>query len=203
LEGQARIAAKVQELEMKKASKARNREGEKGQWWPCDITESELKTFEKEGLVATGSWRFTKDSITPAPEADERVFTKAWVERDLSLPPSEFFLELLNTYGLQTHNICPNSYLILSNFATLCEGYLGVRPDVRLLQFFYHVKKETKEKMMVNCGSMTFVLRAKRVFPPLSSHESVRYWNVGWFYIKNDTIPGLHDGLPAFSNNPP
>jgi hypothetical protein len=110
---------------------------------------------------------------------------------------------VLSTYGLQPNNIFPNSYLILSNFATLGEGYLGVRPDVRLLQFFYRVKKDTKEKMMVKCGSMTFVLCSKRVFPPLSSHESVRYWNVGWFYIKNDTIPGLHDGLPAFSNNPP
>jgi hypothetical protein len=107
------MAAKVQEAEMKKASKARNREGEKGQWWPCDVTKSELKAFEKEGLVALDSWKFTKDSITPAPVADERVFTKAWVERGLSLPPSEFFLEVLNTYGLQPHNICPNSYLLL------------------------------------------------------------------------------------------
>jgi hypothetical protein len=37
------------------------------------------------------------------------------------------------------------------------------------------VKKETKEKNMVNCGSMTFVLHQKRVFLPTSSHESVRY----------------------------
>ncbi|KAK1643336.1 hypothetical protein QYE76_061141 [Lolium multiflorum] len=156
------MAAKVQEAEMKKASKARNREGEKGQWWPCDVTESELKAFEME-----------------APEANERVFTKAWVERALSLPPSEFFLEVLNTYRLQPHNICPNSNLLLSNFATLCEGYLGVRSNIRLLQFFYRVKKETNKKAMVNCGSMTFVLRQKRIFLPFSSHESVRYWNAG------------------------
>jgi hypothetical protein len=65
------------------------------------------------------------------------------------------------------------------------------------------VKKETKEKVMVNCESMTFVLRPKRVFPPLSSHESVRYWNAEWFYIKNESVPGRHDGLPAFANNPP
>jgi hypothetical protein len=64
------------------------------------------------------------------------------------------------------------------------------------------VKKDTKEKVMVNCGSMTFVLRSKRVYPPLSSHESVPYWNAGWFYIKNESIPGRHDGLPAFPNNP-
>jgi hypothetical protein len=112
------------------------------------------------------------------------VFTKAWVEQGLSLPPSDLFLEVLNTDGLQPHNIYPNAYLIVYNFATLCEGHLRFRPDVCLLQFFYRVKNETKEKTMVNCGSMTFMLRPKRIFLPISSHESVRYWNAEWFYIK-------------------
>ncbi|KAK1694805.1 hypothetical protein QYE76_011502 [Lolium multiflorum] len=66
--------------------------------------------------------RFVKDNSSPAPEVNERVFTKAWVERGLSLPPSDFFLEVLNTYGMQPHNICPNAYTILSSFVTLCEG---------------------------------------------------------------------------------
>ncbi|KAK1685496.1 hypothetical protein QYE76_046344 [Lolium multiflorum] len=105
--------------------------------------------------------------------------TKAWVERGLSLPCSEFFLSVLDTYGLQPHNICANSYLLLSNFATLCEGHLGIRPDVKLWQFFFRVKKETKDKAMLNCGSMTFMLRSGRMYPPHDSHESVRYWNTG------------------------
>ncbi|KAK1602899.1 hypothetical protein QYE76_037666 [Lolium multiflorum] len=100
--------------------------------------------------------------------------TKAWVERGLSLPCSEFFLSILDTYGLQPHNICPNSYLLLSNFATLCEGHLGIRPDVKLWQFFFRVKKETKDKAMLNCGSMTFMLRSGRMYRPHDSHESVR-----------------------------
>jgi hypothetical protein len=103
------MVAKVQEVEQKKGSKARNREGEKGQWWPYEVTESELKAFEKEGLLASDSWKFTKDSVTPTPEPDEQVFTKAWVERGLSLPPLEFFISVLSTYGLQPHNISPNS----------------------------------------------------------------------------------------------
>jgi hypothetical protein len=56
---------------------------------------------------------------------------------------------------------------------------------------------------MVNCGSMTFILRPQRMFPALSSHESVQYWNAGWFYAKNISVPGVHDGLPAFANKPP
>jgi hypothetical protein len=124
------------------------------------------------------------------------------VERGLSLPCSEFFLSVLITYGLQPHNICPNSYLLLSNFVTFCEGHLGIHPDIRLWQFFFRAKKETKDKAMINCGSMTFMLRPGRMYPPHSSHEFVRYWNAGWFYGNNIEVPGVHEGLPKFVNQP-
>ncbi|KAK1650806.1 hypothetical protein QYE76_068611 [Lolium multiflorum] len=196
------MAAKVQEAEQKKGSKARNREGEKGQWWPCEVKDSELRDLQNEGMISP-HWSFMKDSVTPKPDPDERVLTKTWVERDLSLPCSEFFLSVLTTYGLQPHNICPNSYLLLSNFVTLCEGHLEIRPDIRLWQFFFRVKKETKDKAMVNCGSMTFMLRPGRMYPPHSSQESVRYWNAGWFYVKNIEVSNVHQGLPKFVNKPP
>ncbi|KAK1693401.1 hypothetical protein QYE76_010098 [Lolium multiflorum] len=196
------MAAKVQETENKKASKARNREGERGQWWPCETTDTELRELQNEGMISA-HWSFIRDTVVPKPGAGEVVMTKAWVERGLSLPCSEFFLSVLNTYGLQPHNICPNSYLLLSNFATLCEGHLGIRPDVKLWHFFFRVKKETKDKAMLNCGSMTFMLRPGRMYPPHDSHESVRYWNAGWFYEKNVSVPEIHDGLPKFNNEPP
>ncbi|KAK1608903.1 hypothetical protein QYE76_032576 [Lolium multiflorum] len=202
LQGQARMAAKVQEAENKKASKARIHEGVRGQWWPCKTTDAELRELQNEGMISE-HWSFMRDSDVPKPDADERVMTKAWVERGLSLPCSEFFLSIIDTYGLQPHNIFPNSYLLLSNFATLCEGHLGIRPDVKLWQFFFRVRKETKDKAMLNCGSMTFMLRLGRMYPPHDSHESVRYWNAGWFYEKNISVSNVHDGLPTFSNKPP
>ncbi|KAK1685160.1 hypothetical protein QYE76_046008 [Lolium multiflorum] len=165
------MAAKVQETENKKASKAQIREGERGQWWPRETTDTELRELQNEGMISA-HWSFIRDTVVPKPGAGEVVMTKAWVERGLSLPCSEFFLSILNTYGLQPHNICPNSYLLLSNFATLCEGHLGIRLDVKLWCFF-RVKKETKDKAMVNCGSMTFMLRPGRMYPPHDSHESL------------------------------
>ncbi|XP_051199670.2 uncharacterized protein [Lolium perenne] len=50
---------------------------------------------------------------------------------------------------------------------------------------------------------MTFMLRPNRMYPPHDSHESVRYWNAGWFYEKNVSVPGVHEGLPQFVNEPP
>ncbi|KAK1684300.1 hypothetical protein QYE76_045148 [Lolium multiflorum] len=153
------------------------------------------RELQNEGMISA-HWSFIRDTVVPKPGAGEVVMTKAWVERGLSLPCSEFFLSVLNTYGLHPHNICPNSYLLLSNFATLCEGHLGIRPDVKLWQFFFRVKKETKDKAMLNCGSMTFMLRPGRMYPPHDSHESVRY-------EKNVSVPEIHDGLPKLDNEPP
>ena len=56
---------------------------------------------------------------------------------------------------------------------------------------------------MYNCGSVTFMLRPKRIFPAMSTHESVRYWNAGWFYHKDMVAPNRLAGLPVFINCAP
>ncbi|KAM0828562.1 hypothetical protein ACQ4PT_067463 [Festuca glaucescens] len=192
------MADKVAKMEQKRLSKAKSREGERGQWWPCELKEFDMKILQDEGFIQKDSWRITKGSSAPAPEVGERIMTRAWIERGFSLTPSDFFLEVLEKYGLQPHIICPNAYTILSNFVTLCEGHLGIRPDLQLFQFYCWIKKETKDGVMCNCGSVTFVLQAKRIFPPMSTHESIRYWNAEWFYIKDlDSLQGDNLG-PLF-----
>jgi hypothetical protein len=62
------------------------------------------------------------------PATGERVTIKAHVERGLSLPPSEFFIEVFQHFGLQLQNLSPNSILCLSGFVALCEGHLGIKP---------------------------------------------------------------------------
>ncbi|KAK1662087.1 hypothetical protein QYE76_050246 [Lolium multiflorum] len=109
--------------EVTKKSKARKRDSE-AKWWPCTTTEMELKNLESEGFLQPGSWRSVPDELAPAPKDDEMVLTKALVERGFSFPPSDFFLEILKTYGLQPHNISPNSVLAISNHVALCEGHL-------------------------------------------------------------------------------
>ncbi|KAK1609004.1 hypothetical protein QYE76_032677 [Lolium multiflorum] len=123
-------------------------------WCPCDVIESELKAFKKEGLVAPDSWSFTKDSITPTPAPDERVFTKAWVERGLSLPPSEFFLSVLSTYGLQLHNICPNSLMAMSSFLHLLRPFSPILLLERKEWNFDHVPDGPPEALVGSDGDL-------------------------------------------------
>ncbi|KAK1651753.1 hypothetical protein QYE76_069558 [Lolium multiflorum] len=111
--------------EVTKKSKARKRDSEaKGKWWPCTTTEMELKNLESEDFLQPESWRLVPNELAPAPRDDEMVLTKALIERGFSFPPSDFFLEILKTYGLQPHNISPNSVLAISNHVALCEGHL-------------------------------------------------------------------------------
>ncbi|KAK1608114.1 hypothetical protein QYE76_031787 [Lolium multiflorum] len=125
--GAEQMEKKVDEAAAKK-SKARSRDGEaKGKWWPCTTTENEHCNLEAKGFLQPGSWRSTPGAFALAPEAGEWVVTKALIERGFSLPPSDFFTEILQAYQLQPHNISPNNILAISNHATLCEGHLRDR----------------------------------------------------------------------------
>ncbi|KAK1611708.1 hypothetical protein QYE76_035381 [Lolium multiflorum] len=192
--------------EVTKKSKARKRDSEaKGKWWPCTTTEMELKNLEAEGFLQPGSWRSVPDELAPAPRDDEMVLTKALVERGFSFPPSDFFLEILKTYGLQPHNISPNSVLAISNHVTLCEGHLRVTPELSLFQYFFTVKKEKirQTSELATCGSITFILRPGRVYPPTDRHESARYWSGGFFYLKDVSDPASERSCRLSRTAPP
>ncbi|KAK1653376.1 hypothetical protein QYE76_071181 [Lolium multiflorum] len=191
--------------EAAKKSKARKRDSEaKGKWWPCTTTEMELKNLESEGFLQPGSWRTVPDEPAPAPRDDEMVLTKALVERGFSFPPSDFFREILKTYGLQPHNISPNSVLAISNHVALCEGHLRVTPELSLFQYYFSVKKEKirQTSELATCGSVTFIIRPGRVYPPTDRHESARYWSGGFFYLKDVSDPASDKKLPPFKNCP-
>jgi hypothetical protein len=138
------------------------------------------------------------------PEAGEWVLTKALVERGFSLPPSDFFMEILKLYNLQLHNLPPNIILAIANHVTLCEGHLRVTPELPLFQYFFSVKKETvsQTSSLATCGSITFKIRPGRIYPHTDRHESVRYWSGGFFYVKNVSDPASPKTLQDFKDGP-
>ena len=117
-----------------------DREGTRGTWYPCKIEEGPMKLLTEEGFLKPDLMKFTEGQSVPAPPEGYTVLCHAWVERGFSLPPSKFFLDVLELYKLQPHNICPNSFVILSNFQVICEGYLGIEPDIRLFQWYYQCR---------------------------------------------------------------
>ena len=47
------------------------------------------------------------------------------------------------------------------------------------------------------CGSISFKSRGSRNYPEVKGHDSVKDWQAGFFYVKNEVAPGT-DGIPAF-----
>jgi hypothetical protein len=68
------------EAEERRISKAKEREGESGQWWPCDRP-SRILPEDTSGQRIPDDWLLAISGATiPAPDLDERIMTKAWVE---------------------------------------------------------------------------------------------------------------------------
>ena len=52
-------------------------------------------------------------------------------------PFSEFFCDIMNTYGFHLLDFTPNAVLTMAVFAHLCENFVGVYPNVALFRHFF------------------------------------------------------------------
>jgi hypothetical protein len=66
--------------------------------------------------------------IIPRPPAGFRVLFFAFLLRGLLFPPHPFLRGLLFTYGIQLHDLNPNTILHIACFIMLCECFLGIEP---------------------------------------------------------------------------
>jgi hypothetical protein len=122
----------------------------------------------------------------------------------MSLPPSAFFSAVLQHYGLQPHNIAPNSILVLAGFQALFEGYLGIAPTVEAFKYCFICRRQTiSGGAMATCGSVTFNCRQGAWYPKIPYVESVKNWTSTFFYCKDIPAPGKTVGIPPFANSPP
>jgi hypothetical protein len=71
---------------------------------------------------------FPNTEVVPAPPAGFRVMFISFLIRGFSLPAHKFLRGLLFVYGVQLHQLTPNSLLHIACFITLCEGFLGIDP---------------------------------------------------------------------------
>jgi hypothetical protein len=49
-------------------------------------------------------------------------------ERGFGVPASRFMRAILHNYGVELHNLSPNSISQAAIFVAVCEGYLGIDP---------------------------------------------------------------------------
>ncbi|KQJ89022.1 hypothetical protein BRADI_4g22988v3 [Brachypodium distachyon] len=161
-----------------------------GEWKRSEILARHFSVVRKHGLILgedSGKVRVPGNEVTPRPRPGERVVFYDFVIRGLSLPVHFFFHALLLAYGLQMHDLTPNSYLHIACFVTLCECYLGVKPHWGLWKKLFIIKRQGKGDWIYKTGGANIQI------------ESVQQWRSRWFYLQDEPVDGKDFSLPEFS----
>ena len=108
---------------------------------------------------SASAWRSAFGDPVPTPMNDDWVLLSSHVARGFSLPPLAVMVEILDHYGLQLHNITPNSLLYISGFVALFEGYLGLAPRLDFFKYCFGVKRQTMNKELLVAGFISFNMR--------------------------------------------
>jgi hypothetical protein len=99
-------------------------------WVQTKTGDKELSQIEKAGLLKNtpAESLAAGPEIIPRPPLGFRVIFVAFLLRGLSLPLHPFLRGLLFAYGIQLHDLNPNTILHIACFITLCECFLGIEP---------------------------------------------------------------------------
>jgi hypothetical protein len=112
--------------------------------WPFStVTADDLEGLVAEGLLRPLSderqpeWIPPPSGAAPSPPPGYLVSFVSFHERGFGVPASRFMLAILHNYGVELHNLSPNSISQAAIFAAVCEGYLGIDPHWDLWTHFF------------------------------------------------------------------
>jgi hypothetical protein len=177
--------------------------------WPFStVTADDLEALVAKGLLRPLScdsqpeWMAPPSGAAPSPPPGYVVSFVSFHERGFGVPASRFMRAILHVYGVELHNLSPNSISQAAIFAAVCEGYLGIDPHWDLwthlfpAELFASPTGERRVRMAVRAGGCILQLRQARAlqYIPAVLASSNKGWQRRWFYLRND------DGrLPSFS----
>jgi hypothetical protein len=103
--------------------------------WPFStVTVGDLEAVIADGLLRPLSsdpqpeWMPPASEADPAPPLGYVVSFVSFHEWGFGVPASRFMRALLHYYGVELHNLNPNSIAQVAIFAAVCEGFLGIDP---------------------------------------------------------------------------
>jgi len=142
-------------------------------------------------VQGVSQWRTGEEEDYPMEDTLETVMFRDFVECGLTLPVSEFFYRLLQFWGIQLHNLTPQSILHLSIFTHFYEAFLGLLPHFHLFQhffFFVPIPNATNPAVVGGC---------ELVLHPENRGEYLTYdpadqgaeWKKFWFHVGNFESP--------------
>lgn len=124
----------------------------------------------------------------------------AFLIRGLSLPAHEFLRGILFIYGLQLHQLTPNSILHIAVLITLCESSLGIHPHWSLWKHLFHLRRTTSKDSKNDVGSVCIAVRPEAEYFDLDFPDSVQGWKEKWLCVKDQKVGDQLYELPPFES---
>jgi hypothetical protein len=102
-------------------------------------------------------------------------------------------------YGVQLHQLTPNSLLHIACFITLCESFLGIEPHFILWRSLFRLRPSVSLSKKPELGGVVISVRAESQYLEFSMAASVQAWRTKWFYIKDRKVSSSGEyGLAPF-----
>jgi hypothetical protein len=158
-------------------------------WVPSVFTQKDLNKARADGLVSDEDQViFLSTKRIPKPRDGFRVMFFAFLLSGLSLPTHEFLCGLLFVYGVQLHQLTPNSILHIACFITLCESFLGIEPHFLIWRSLFRLRPSVSLSKKPELGGACISVNAESQYLEFSMAASVQGWRTKWFYIKDRKI---------------
>jgi hypothetical protein len=165
---------------------------------PFEFKQTDLTKAQADGLITDGDQViFPSTERIPKPPSSFQVMFLAFLLCGLSFPAHEFLRGLLFVYGVQLHQLTPNSILHIACFVTLCESFLGIEPHWLLWKFLFRLCPSVALLKKPELGEAVISIRAEAHYLEFAMAASVQGWRKKWFYIKTrKSLPLTNTALP-------
>jgi hypothetical protein len=167
-----------------------------GRWVQTKVGHKELSQAEKMGFLKNAPTESLAagPKIIPRPPPGFQVIFIAFLLRGLYLPPHPFLRGLLFAYGIQLHDLNPNSILHIACFITLYECFLGIEPHWALWRRIFAIRRP----LPFQTGGFGVQVRPDVEYFNLQMPENNPGWRTKWYYAKDKSSDYKSFGLEEF-----
>ncbi|KAK1642813.1 hypothetical protein QYE76_060618 [Lolium multiflorum] len=169
------------------------------EWERSKISNQDMNLLKKLGFTKKeNALRFPKEESYPSPPIKYRVSFVDHLIRGLSPPIHEFLRGLLFVYGLQLHQLTPNSILHVSIFITLCECFLRVHPNWALWKRIFCLRRNGSHNVAYNIGGVVICVRPDVEYFDVKFPDSVQGWRKRWLYVHEESSDSVEYNIAPF-----
>jgi hypothetical protein len=152
-------------------------------WTHSKFVDKDLQKAAKDGILKDNAMenRLAGPEAIPNPPVGFQVMFLAFVLRGLSFPPHNFLCGLLFTYGIQLHDLNPNTILHIACFIMVCECFLGIKPHWALWRRIFVVMSPLRYQ----AGGFNCTIWLEVDYFSLRMPENNLGWRTRWFYARD------------------